>query len=574
MDDNPDATAKLLIALAFFMSALLTLINGFKTWFNKHLRLEVGILVVSGTGCVLAGLSGLILFLANKLSLDAFGVVLIGLIPGLEAISGLRVAVLKAHVRMRKKTALHNELSKFCYLRHGRPLNDTQRQALGVDAACVTSTYLRVPASYSTTEMTNVRMWNGIVVKVDDKVIVLKDKNDIGDPVMWWKAANSAVDVVSSPSKARLSKPEQVARALEAVAEICMIGDSVLKYHGESLRKLAAESGKLKQAMFATPASVCSSFLSAIGLSGEWGPVDESTKELFTANFENLNRAKKYGMLFFMLLVESSLFDDVTEIGPDGRPLRTADRVIKAFEDTKEDSVRSFITQNWLSRYGLTGVRLARYNNDSEDGTRAAAPQVSYALIPLHANAAVPQDTQETRLDINQIWSAVQTGSSNPLSIVPLGSSPPQASTGLPSSVPAHVPQSFPNEVRVVMPITIADTSQQTPGTSGQQAAPAPHVRGQSNGPGPGSTSAPQQSATHTTPSSGSVSNRASNSHGASSSALSSVVVHQAGRQTTAVNVGIRGGGNSAAMSTVVPSSHDPVPLQATDATLHQGTVQ
>ena len=372
MDDNPDATAKSLISLSFLMSALVTLIKG--AWINRHLRLKDTILMISAVGCVLVGSLGLLLFLANKLSLDAFGVVLIGLIPGLEAISNLRFAVVRAHAYMRRNPALSNKLSKFCYLRHGRPLNDTQRQELDLHPAFDTSTYLRVPASYSTTEMTDVRLWHGTVVKVDGNVIVLKDKNNISDPVLWWKAANSAVDVISNPSKARLSTPKQAARALEAVAEICMIGDSVFEYHEESLRMLAAEYGRFRFAMFGTPASVCSSFLSAIGLLGEWGPVDESTRELFTTNFRYLNRGKKYGMLFFMLLVESSLFDDMDENRPDGRPLRTADQVIDIFRDTNEDKKRSFITQSWLSRYGLTGELLARYNSESADRIHAASP--------------------------------------------------------------------------------------------------------------------------------------------------------------------------------------------------------
>ena len=399
MDDNPDATAKSLISLSFLMSALVTLIKG--AWINRHLRLKDTIIVISAVGCVLVGSLGLLLFLANKLSLDAFGVVLVGLIPGLEAISNLRVAVVRAHAYIHRNAALSNKLSKFCYLRHGRPLNDTQKRELNVHPACVASTYIRVPASYSKTQMTHVRLWHGTVVNVNDNVIVLKDRNDIGDPVLWWNAANNAVDVVSNPSKAQLSTPKQAARALVAVAEICMIGDSVFEYHEESLRNLAAGSAGLRSAMFGTPASVCSSFLSATGLSAAWGPVDESTREIFTTNSGNLKRGKKYCMLFFMLLVESSLFDDMDEKGPDGRPLPTADQVIEAFRCTNEDKQRSFIMQKWLSRYGLTGERLEKYNSASANGTLAASPQASYALIPLHANAAVPQNTQATRLGIN-----------------------------------------------------------------------------------------------------------------------------------------------------------------------------
>lgn len=359
-----------LICVALALSSVLAVLSGFKNWLNKHRTIEFWVVLGSAAGCIACGLTGVILYLTGRLSLDAFSVVLIGLIPGIEAMSRLRITALLALQWMRRKPALHNNLQHFSYLRHGKPAPFERNGANGTSAG--DRTYLRLPACAKAKVKDNNSepIWNGRIVEFNDKMIVLKGDNDLGDAVEWWTAANNAVDIVRSPTTARLSKSEQVLRALELVAEIAMIGDYVLFYHEESLQKFMRGSDGLWKASSATPKSIYMTLMRRLDMLGDWGEMSEEVvRRIRRVGFKSLPRGQKYGMLFFILLVESGLFNRARE---KFHYHRTARNVIKVFRDTKADEVRCAITKFWLMQYCEPRDRLFKY--DEVGDVQAVAP--------------------------------------------------------------------------------------------------------------------------------------------------------------------------------------------------------
>lgn len=388
---------RLLIGLAICFSALLAVITGVQHKFKGRHRVELFLVGVMATGCILCFLIGFFLFLSGRISLDAFGLVLIGLFPAFEATGKLRIG---AYLAMRRRPALHNRISTLSYVRHGKAL---EPGVLGENLSKAT-TYIRVPASSKAvqkilspfgTTSTDDNIWGissvltssqgaeekdrysvlpGQVLKFDDNVVVLRDFNDTSDAVRWWKKANEALEVVQDPSKILLQSRETATRALELIAEISRIGDAIFNYHGESLRNYAKHSTKLSKALHGTPASVCNAFLDAVGLMEEWGPVDDGLKITFAYHFDDLRRRKQYGMLFFILLTESVLFHAVVEKTSDGIWLADANEVIHCFQDCADTRLREHVTLQWLSRYRLNKDRLDKYRQDNGPGDIISIP--------------------------------------------------------------------------------------------------------------------------------------------------------------------------------------------------------
>lgn len=220
----------------------------------------------------MCGLIGLFLFLSGRISVDAFGVILIGLLPGLEASGKLRIG---AYLAIRHRPALHNHLSRLCYVRHESPPDSG---SLGVRNIRAT-TCIRKPASAKAIDNSPPQRplthcdWvvsgdsryesfrlEGLpssaaevegrfccvsdrhILKFNDNVIVLRDFTDSHNAVRWWKAANEAVAVVHNPWTIPLQNRETASRALELIAEITMIGMAILEYHGNSLRRYVESS--------------------------------------------------------------------------------------------------------------------------------------------------------------------------------------------------------------------------------------------------------------------------------------------------------------------------------------------
>ncbi|CDF36264.1 unnamed protein product [Chondrus crispus] len=378
MDDVaafPVWVERTLISVAFTMSASLAILSGCSNWLHKRVRVEYYVVSILALGCIASGVIGWVLFLSEDLSLDAFGVILIGLIPGFEALGKLRVKALKAETLMRKRPALHNTLKDFSFLRHGNPPTPEVQEKLNIDP--LTRTYLRIPACSKPKALKpKTEMWFGEIVQHDDKMITLKGKDDLGDAISWWKAANRGVDLVRCPSRARFTETIQVTRALELVAEIAMIGDSVLLNHEKALKKHVETSGNIRDALHATPASICTTFLRAIGLLEEWGPVDDAARDRYIqTEFKDFGRGKKYGMLFFILLVESHIFQASLDkrgrcfgfCKPEIEHTRASD-VIEAFKaSSQESNERKGITTKWLRQYFTDDERFSKFA-ETEDG--------------------------------------------------------------------------------------------------------------------------------------------------------------------------------------------------------------
>ncbi|CDF36263.1 unnamed protein product [Chondrus crispus] len=464
--DFPVWAERTLVALATIMSAVLALSIGLQRWLDKRLWAEVIIVGISASSCIITAFFGFGFYIVGKLSQDAFGIILTGLIPAVQSATRVRLSTLRARLLMRRKGALHDKIADFCYLRHGKsPPPDVQAVLCKKLKA---TTYLRYPASANISRMCpEVQMWHAKIMRSSDNIIHLKDLNDVGDPVKWWKRANSADDIVRSPSRAQMSKHEQVTNALNLVAEIAMIGDSVLECHANRLINHAQNSNRLTRALSATPVSVCNTFLTEVGLLEEWGPIDERLRDEFTTNFHKMCRAKKYGMLFFILLVESELFHDMHKPKPQHVREANADNVIKTFTETNEIKVRKFITDAWLRRYISGEDRLAKYNPKQDADARAPPPDrpsVIYALIPLHPEVSVTQETKKFSLAVRRIRSVIQNGAIPPGAGVPVATLSAQGShSDLDNSI-CLLPNGLPSEIRVVMPIAVGDRPGQNGG--------------------------------------------------------------------------------------------------------------
>ncbi|CDF32183.1 unnamed protein product [Chondrus crispus] len=291
----------------------------------------------------------LLWFLAGIISGVAFGVILIGLIPSLDAMRRLVSMNPTEHLDLGARSALCIPIEQFEYLRHGEPPNANLQN--NIDIHFPTTTYIRVPSHESYTPLLPITcMWNGEIVRYNEKVIVLKDENNLGDAVMWWKAAKRGKKIIRNLEGVRLAHPKRIVRALELIAEMAMIGDSILHYYETALKEYA-KSDQIRDAVHTTPSSVYSRILGAIGLLDEWGIVDDAKKERFIwEDFSELRRGDKYGMLFFILLNTSSFFDSRKE-EEDDFPRTTASDVTKIFMESNEDITRKSITEKWLSHY-------------------------------------------------------------------------------------------------------------------------------------------------------------------------------------------------------------------------------
>ncbi|CDF36265.1 unnamed protein product [Chondrus crispus] len=455
-----------LITVAFVTSALLAVTTAMKKWLRHHACLEMFLVVVSASLCFLTGLTGLLLFLFGKLSLDAFGVVLVGLIPGIEASSRLRMSVLRPHACMRKRPALHRRPADFCYLRHGpAPPADVQ-QSLELDTKCDIRTYIRCPYSSKKKSLEKpigesrkemVSMWHANVLQVEKNVVNLQDLDDSGDSIAWWYAANDALHLVRNPSKARFTKSVQVTRALELVAELAMIGDAIFEYHGQSLRNYANGAEELTDALYRTPASVYTEFLGAVGILNAWGRVDMTLRNSFVNRFHFLRRGEKYGMLFFILLTKSSLFnfDSGITASKDGEHT-SAIQIIEIFRKTCSRKERTEVTGRWLAGYGLLPTCLSRYKKDDAEpanGIDAMGRTTSYTLTPFPIDTTV----DNVRLDMDTLWPDVQGTYGNNLAT--------QRSTGRREQalvqVRDHSNDGFhrgrTREIRLILPMTMDD---------------------------------------------------------------------------------------------------------------------
>lgn len=567
-----------LIPLAVFTSSVLAVATGFQNRLNEHLYIEIFVVSVTAIGCILCGLFGLLLYLTEQMSLDAFGVVLIGLLPGLEAAGKLRISELFARARMRKKPALHNRIAKLQYLRHGRA---PKKEEFG-ELQCSATTYLRNPASSRLEPKDDLvcSLWHGQVLGYNEKVIILKDLNDTGDAVRWWRAANNAVEVARDPSMMRVQKRSRAIRALELVAEIAMIGDSVLKYHSTTLRKFAKKSRSLSEALSATPASVCAAFLDSVGLSEEWGPVNDTLRNNFVERFDDLNRAKRYGMLFFILLNESRLFQKVTEKTVDGRSYANAEKVIQSFKESEEPSSRKSVTLQWLSRYGLNPDRLNKHGADDrgiDNSAKESSPAHSYVMIPLHDDACVPDQTVEFTVDLDNLPSTVRTTQRRPVrTSSQISGSGRSGVAGFPDRVPSHVAQGLSGEIRVLLPITRPGSSRRgdDPG-SGSSGRPA-DTAGYTVGYDPLNSPAPPPANNAGRGQTTNIFGATGSSHNASSLVPAQVAVNVGSGPAPGTVQSSAGASTSNTNPTVgsgVPTTHDPDVGQTINPVSSQGTV-
>lgn len=413
MDDVaafPVWVERTLISVAFTMSASLAILSSIQNWLDKSPKVEICVVSILAVGCISSGFIGWVLFLLEELSLDAFGVILIGLIPGFEALSRLRV--LKAKTLIRKRPALHNTLKDFSFLRHGKPPKPEVQKSLEIYHP--TTTYLIIPACSKRKALKpNTEMWSKEIVWYNQRMITLKDKDGLDDSIRWWKATNSAVDLVRAPSRANFTERTQVTRALELVAEIAMIGDSVLLYHEEALKNHVGMSDNIRNALHATPASICTTFLRAIGLLEEWGPIDDAARDRFT-NSEDLGRGEKYGMLFFVLLVESRVFQASLGRGGQGGPwildeseyIRASD-VIEKFKTSSQESDRVDITRKWLRQYFTNDGRFSKFagtqdragNGTATNSSSASGPAGGVAVAAVQSGGGAGNVVISFRLD-------------------------------------------------------------------------------------------------------------------------------------------------------------------------------
>lgn len=188
----------------------------------------------------------------------------IGLLPGLEAFHRIQFALSSLH-KFRSKPALHNKLARFAYLRHGNPPRAEVQAEAQVDFP--TTTYLHLPHCANATPIKpEIKTRDGAMVLYNERIIVVKNDDDLGDAVRWWRAANSAVNCSRTSSAVEFGEKAQVIRAFELIAELAMIGDMVLLYHSASLKRYVGSSETVRQAVYTTPGRVYSLVVRQLGL--------------------------------------------------------------------------------------------------------------------------------------------------------------------------------------------------------------------------------------------------------------------------------------------------------------------
>lgn len=296
----------------------------------------------------------------RRLSLDTFAVSLVGLLPAVQAVERMPALLKRARARslMRRRRVLHGRLSRFRYLRRGYAPRLAELAAHGLASAA--TAYIRAPAA-ARTRLLGLRLWHGEVTAADDAAVHLRDTTNVGDATRWWRAANDAVALVEDPHRASLPSREAALAAIELLAEMASVGHVVLDAHGAALRAHLGGSPGVRNALSASPASVCNDVVRAVGLDRAWGCVDAGVADRFCRDDESggLPRAAQYAVLYFILLHRTHIFSETRAVDNTGCRLPDALDVVHCYATEPEEDKRTNVTARWLMRWGFEDAAVA-----------------------------------------------------------------------------------------------------------------------------------------------------------------------------------------------------------------------
>jgi hypothetical protein len=348
MPDTVSDKEMALITISIACSVLLTVLSAARNGVIsplKYPKFQLALGAVVFLACFGCGFVGLILAWTHFITLEVFGVAIIGLIPAFQALVDL-FPTMFAQAIMGKKRSLNPSSKCFRYIRFDRGVtrDDQGVQVITDHELC----YIRLEASHNRPLDCSVenQVWYGFRVAEkrdangEVRAIKLCDMAN-GKNFLWWRAIVGASRVVARPHDIGLNTQAGAVAALSILSDIVIIGDLLLQHHGDFLAKTFNENMNdfsdpnraspdlLRSSDYAermrlrslrhrveTCAVVCNLIINRLQLDG-WGPIDHRFKKFPVGS--SAVRARKYAALFFMVCLESQLFLNIPKrwCGPD-----------------------------------------------------------------------------------------------------------------------------------------------------------------------------------------------------------------------------------------------------------------
>lgn len=331
-----------LISASVILTSLLVATSATKGLRHSHSIIDLCVATVLVAGCLCTALSALCLLYLRRVSLDSFSVAVIGLLPAAQVAPSLRLGEIVAHFRMRKYRTLRLSYNHFRYVRYARSVN---YGPLYPGEILPTPAVIRRPSCALTLKGDQRRMWYGHVIRQDANAIHLLDFNNQSESFRWWKSILCARHVVADPEAALLDSVENAISAMRLAADIVVIGDFILKMHGDSLRATFASDWDVLAARKSGFAATCNAIFGEFHLAGDWGRIDEGL-DAFSNASSLISRGRSYAAVFFVLAEKSILRM------PDPGPIDWF-HVVKTISETQDEQVLKSLSRKWLKGWGF-----------------------------------------------------------------------------------------------------------------------------------------------------------------------------------------------------------------------------
>jgi hypothetical protein len=428
MVDGVSQGEMVLISISIACSVLLTVLSTARNGVVSPLKYPNFQLAIGGfvfLACFACSIVGLCLSWVHVISVEVFGVAIIGLVPAFQALVNL-FPTMFAQAFMGRKKSLQPSSKNFRYARFDRAvISDADgNQAVTNDEIC----YVRLEAAHNRPKDTSPenQVWYGYLVDErrdgmgNLRAIKLCDVAN-GKNFLWWRAIVSASRIVARPHSIGLYTQAGAVAALSVLADIVIIGDLLLQHHGDFLatsfnenmndfsdpnraspdlsRKDNYEERMRLRSLrhrVETCAVVCNLMFNQLSLDG-WGPIDHNFSR-FPAGTTAV-RARKYAAVFFMASLESQLFIR--------RPLKwSGPDIMNLIWDEAPEKVAEATTE-WLQELGFSPPEPSYMKNALKtrevraNSTSARPPLAIQVLVHEGATIDLPPSPRLTNCRIS-----------------------------------------------------------------------------------------------------------------------------------------------------------------------------